>query len=557
MTDEIREVPRRRKLLNLLLILLPIIVVAILVTVDTEPSGNGAKRPQTEGEGGDLLCYVGGTMEPVMRELAAMWQERTGQTVLLDKAGSGENWIKIRATKLGDLNVAHAPYLPPLLYEGLADTGYIVASLHPVIVVQHGNPKNVKGLEDFTRPDLKVGLTSREHSTLGYVYPIMFRKAGIWDEIQERIATGEIHVERSGNAICNQVTPKIASLDAVLVWNAVAAYRRPPFEDEPLVDMIEVAEEFRPDPVADAVTGASPGFERMDPRTIDVTICTLANSKKPNDAAAFAKFVDSAEGREVFKKYGFSTSRNAPGVPIRATRVAQGLDEGKALRVYAGAGLSKPMEEAAVAFHAKTGITVQMDFDGSGILLSRLRLVHQGDLYIPGDIGYLEDAGDLVEDKTMVAYFVPVILVPEGNPDGVRDIQDLLNVKPLVLGNPKACQIGRLCVKLFEKNGIDWETISDPSRTPFQSPTVNMLGVQLQTKQARATIVWDAVAAQYEEETDIVPIPLEKNIVSKVAIGTLSFSRQKELAAQFVDFLTGPEGQAILRKHSYRVDPPE
>jgi molybdate transport system substrate-binding protein len=295
----------------------------------------------------------------------------------------------------------------------------------------------------------------------------------------------------------------------------------------------------------------------MDPRTINVSICTLSNSKMPKAAAAFAQFVDSAEGRAVFDRFGFSPSRNAPGVPIKGAEAAQGLSEGKSLRVYAGAGLREPMEEAAKAFHDKTGTTVQMDFDGSGILLSRLRLVRQGDLYIPGDIGYLEDAGDLVEDKTMVAYFVPVIMVPKGNPDGVESLQDLLKVSPLALGNPKACQIGRLSVKLFEKNGIDWETISDPDRTQFQSPTVNLLGVQLQTGQARATVVWDAVAAQFEDEADIVPIPIENNIISKVAVGTLSFSKDKELAGRFVDFLTGPEGQDILRKHSYRVDPPE
>jgi molybdate transport system substrate-binding protein len=90
----------------------------------------------------------------------------------------------------------------------------------------------------------------------------------------------------------------------------------------------------------------------------------------------------------------------------------------------------------------------------------------------------------------------------------------------------------------------------------FQSMTVNELGIQIQTGSLDAVIVWDAVAHQYLDHGELVPIPPEQNVISTVPVGVLAFSRHKSLAKLFAEFAVSDLGRSIFRRHHYRVDSP-
>jgi molybdate transport system substrate-binding protein len=161
----------------------------------------------------------------------------------------------------------------------------------------------------------------------------------------------------------------------------------------------------------------------------------------------------------------------------------------------------------------------------------------------------------LVASKTTVCWFVPVILVPKGNPKGIRVLADLAapGVR-LGLGDPRACQVGRASEQIFKKNGIPAAAVE--ANLVYASPTVNELGVQVKLGHLDASIVWDAVAAQYPDSAEAIAIPAEANVISEVAIGLLKSSTDPAAAKAFIAFLQGPEGQALFRKHGYRTEPP-
>lgn len=230
----------------------------------------------------------------------------------------------------------------------------------------------------------------------------------------------------------------------------------------------------------------------------------------------------------------------------------------RTLLLYCGAGLRPAVAEAIEAFTAKTGVNVQCDYAGSGVLVARVKLERRGDLLMPGDVWYLEQVAKegLLDSKTMVTYFVPVIIVRKGTGQEITKLADL--ARPgvrLALGNPEACQIGRLTEKIFAKNRIDMEAIRD--NTTLASMTVNELGVWVQTGRADAAIVWDAIAAHYADDVKVVAIPPEQNIISHVAIGVLRSSRNTQLARKFVEFLTSDEARGIFKKHHYQTLPPD
>jgi len=268
---------------------------------------------------------------------------------------------------------------------------------------------------------------------------------------------------------------------------------------------------------------------------------------------ACAEFIASPEGQAVFGRYGFSPARQSTGGQARSHG-----DAATTLRLYCGAGLRPAVAEIVEAFSQRTGIVVECDYAGSGMLMSRVKLNREGDLFLPGDMWYLDQmaAEGMIESRAMISYFVPVLLVGRGNPKTIRTLGDL--ARPgvrLGLGNPAACEIGRTTERILAKNAVDLEAVR--ANLVFHSVTVNELGLQLQTGRIDAAIVWDAIAAQYADSCDSVPIPIAQNEVSHVAIGVLRFSKEKRAAEEFAEFATGPEGKAIPRRHHYQVEPPE
>ncbi len=231
---------------------------------------------------------------------------------------------------------------------------------------------------------------------------------------------------------------------------------------------------------------------------------------------------------------------------------------GARLLLYCGAGIRPAAAEIVEQFQREHGVVVECDYDGSERLLSRIKLSGLGDVYMPGDVHYIEQAGKqgLVGASKNACYFIPVILVQKGNPKNVRSLADL--TRPGIdvgLGNPEACAIGRKSVKVFEKNNIAEEDLKP--NVKYQSLTVNDLGNQIKLKQLDAVIVWDAMAAYFADDADVVPIPPGQNVISRVAVGVLNSSQHPELAGKLVDFIASEKGAAIFRKHHYTTELPK
>lgn len=228
------------------------------------------------------------------------------------------------------------------------------------------------------------------------------------------------------------------------------------------------------------------------------------------------------------------------------------------LHVYCGAGIRPPVEELAAAFGEEQGVRVEVDYAGSNVLLSRIKLSQKGDVYIPGDTEYVKraEAEGLVESAVDACYFVPVLLVPKGNPKGILDVADLARKGARIgLGDAEACAIGGASEEILAKAGLareQWEP-----NVVFRSLTVNELGVQIQAGKIDACIVWDAVARSFEEDGEAVEIPVEENTISTVPVAVLNTSERPELARRFQEHATSERGRAVFREHGYTTELPE
>jgi molybdate transport system substrate-binding protein len=505
-----------------------IVAAACVVLAAALSPGCGKNNSGQSQTGKPLHCYVGGTMLPAMEKIARLYEAQTGLKVELDSADSGELMIRIQTQGVGDLYVSHDPFMDMLMAKGLGRQDWTMSALTPVIVVPKGNPKNIKSVKDLARPGLKLGLTDPEMSTMGHIMPTIFDKAGLRKGIEANV----VNRARTGGAVANWVS--LGNVDAAIVWDAVAFLRK----DK--LDAVAIEPQYMPIPGVDAVTSAT--NKVYDIGRIKVTIASLNCSKQPDAAAKFAEFA--VAHRSVFvDDFGFSP---VPDSPAPGT-----------LSIDCGAGLRSAMEDAVKAFENQTGAKIEASYQGSGTLITAIRLKQRGDLYAPGDVGYLDmlATDGSVEDRRTIAWFVPVIIVQKGNPRKIAGLADLTapGVK-LGMGNPAACQVGRLCEQLWAKNNIDPNLIK--ARTVYSSMTVNELGLKVQTGSVDAAIVWDAVAFEFAKDVDVVNIPPARNIYSHVAVGLLKYCRNKPLAKRFMDWLAGPQGREIFKRHQYTVDAP-
>lgn len=240
---------------------------------------------------------------------------------------------------------------------------------------------------------------------------------------------------------------------------------------------------------------------------------------------------------------------------ITAWGCRQDVSEQAPIKIYAGAGLRPALAELTEQFREQTGLTCEVDYGGSGLILSRAKADDQADLFIPGDVWYVDRLDELtsnVQQKTTISYFVPTIIVQKGNPKQIKGIADFEreDIK-VALGNPKACQIGRLCVKILANAGLDAEGLAAKL-----SLTVNELAVWVKMKDVDASIVWDAIAAHVADDIDMLEIPREHNEISTVVAGLLKTSQHPEAARQLLAFITSPAGQRTLQAKGYRIGPP-
>lgn len=240
------------------------------------------------------------------------------------------------------------------------------------------------------------------------------------------------------------------------------------------------------------------------------------------------------------------------GAPLGEIKRPQG-----GLVVLCGAGLRAPMEECRKEFERRHRVSVRVVYGGSQCLLAQIAITYRNaliDIYAPGEEFYAKQAQDrgYVTIYKPMAYFIPVIMVREGNPKKIRTLQDL--AKPGVrvgVGEPKACAVGKTTQDLLKKHGLTRQVQKNVVMHTAMAPE---LGNAVKLGSIDAAINWDAVAAGYEDGADIIPIPTEQNIPVKSSIGLLKNARQKRLARLFIDFVTGPEGRAIFQRNRYTID---
>ena len=237
------------------------------------------------------------------------------------------------------------------------------------------------------------------------------------------------------------------------------------------------------------------------------------------------------------------------------------LDDERSIMVGSGAGLKPVLDPIGEVFTEKTGIRVDYSYLCSAMVLTNMRLTRSGDVMVPGSQYYLDLAieKEVIDPATVAVagYMIPVIAVQKGNPKKITCLEDLAGPGITVgVGEKDALAVGRLTVKMLGELGIYDDVMQN---VEFEGGSATKLIMPVAMGNLDAVINWMPVAMIWKEKVDFVKIDPEKLMYSVAPIGMTTYSKKKDLARQYLEFVTSAEGQAIFQQYGFApyFDPEE
>jgi molybdate transport system substrate-binding protein len=227
----------------------------------------------------------------------------------------------------------------------------------------------------------------------------------------------------------------------------------------------------------------------------------------------------------------------------------------KPLLLFCAAGLKLPVEAVAREYEQTYGVRVQLQYGGSGTLLSNLRIADAGDLFLAADESYIKSARTLglLAETIPLAWQQPVIAVARGNPKNIRTLDDLRRPDVRVaMANPEAASIGRTVCELLKQTG-QWTALE--KRVTVFKPTVNDVVNDVKIGSVDAGIVWDATARQFPE-LELVAVPIFNAATETISIGVLKRSQQPVAALRFARYL-GARDKGLKQFEKFHYQPVE
>ncbi|NWK54367.1 molybdate ABC transporter substrate-binding protein [Verrucomicrobiaceae bacterium N1E253] len=224
----------------------------------------------------------------------------------------------------------------------------------------------------------------------------------------------------------------------------------------------------------------------------------------------------------------------------------------KSLTLYCAAGLQSPVEEIIEDYHKLTGRTVKVIYNGSGALLSQIKIA-PGDLYLPANNEYIRQAEsmDLTMESIPAASMTAVLVVAKDN-QNIQDLDDLTQEGIRISFADSTAAIGKHVRQVLSEHQL---LAAIEKNVTVTKPTVNNIIEDVALGSVDATIAWDAVA-NHNPKVKTIPIPIFHNKPRVAEIAVLRSSKEASAALHFARYLSAKDrGLKTFAQHGFQVSP--
>lgn len=214
-----------------------------------------------------------------------------------------------------------------------------------------------------------------------------------------------------------------------------------------------------------------------------------------------------------------------------------------AVTVLAAASLTDVFGQLEPAFEeANPGADLQFSFGGSSDLAQQIVNGAPADVFASANtkqMTVVSDAGLVDGQPQVFATNVLTIVVPPGNPKGIKAFADLArpDVTEVVCAPQVPC--GSATEKIEQSTGVQLSPASE-------EPDVRSVLSKVAAGEADAGLVYVTDARGAQGQVEQIDFPEAKDALNEYPIAALKDAPQAQLARAFVDFILSPEGQQAL-----------
>jgi len=219
------------------------------------------------------------------------------------------------------------------------------------------------------------------------------------------------------------------------------------------------------------------------------------------------------------------------------------------LVVYCAAAFREPMEEIKQIYESQKGVKIEVNYEESSSILTKLKTSKQADVFLPADESYITEAGELLSDSFPLASMNAAVVVNKAANSSLATWDDLIKEGSQVAIGSEAAAITRLTKnKLGEAR---WKQLKD--RAVEKGMVTNVALAVKVDRNLTAGIIWDSMLSSPKfDDLQAVKIPELEGITATVKVGVVKSSTRPIDAQAFAKFIaiSCPD---ILKKHGFTV----
>jgi molybdate transport system substrate-binding protein len=218
------------------------------------------------------------------------------------------------------------------------------------------------------------------------------------------------------------------------------------------------------------------------------------------------------------------------------------------IKVFAAASLTAAFTELGRRYTAAQGTKVTFNFAGSQALATQIGQGAPADVFASADLDNMAKVKDLVGTPQSFASNRLAIVVEQGNPRGIRTLDDLAGGDVKVVLAAGEVPAGRYAKQVLDRAGVKVTPVS-------QEDNVKAVVAKVSLGEADAGIVYATDVAAGGARVEGVDIPREQNVVATYPIATVKAGKAQDAAQAFMDLVLSGQGQQVLHRYGFLPPP--
>jgi molybdate transport system substrate-binding protein len=206
------------------------------------------------------------------------------------------------------------------------------------------------------------------------------------------------------------------------------------------------------------------------------------------------------------------------------------------------------------------GVRLTFSFGASPQLRTQLEQGAPADLFASADTVQMDlavKAGAIEGTPQLFVRNRLVVVVPRENRAGVATLADLAKPGLKLVTTPRDVPVGSYTRQALEKMAADGQfgggfDLRVLANVVSEEANVRQVVTKVQLGEADAGVVYASdVTPRVAPDVRTIDIPDRFNTVAEYPIGVAKHAKAPATARRFVEYLRGPVGQAILKKHNF------